>query len=794
MDAVFLKILNMSFAASWLVLAIMLLRLVLRKAPRWIVCFLWAFVALRLLCPFTVESALSLLPSSEVLPVDVIENNSFDIHTGVDWIDMPANDYLGDRYYEEVTVPTDHGSAVMTLLCAVWVIGVLAMLIYASFSYLRLKKKVSACIRVSEDVRICDYIATPFILGILRPEIYLPSSMEPENAQYVLAHERAHLKRRDHWWKPLGFLLLAMHWFNPVMWVAYILLCRDIELACDEKVIREMGCEEKRAYSQALLQCSVPRRMIAACPLAFGEIGVKERVKSVVNYRKPAFWLILTAIVLCIAVAVCFLTNPIGTTPNLIGMTLGKLWNLTDRDYLSVTVIADGSARVMTDEAEIRQVLNFLDSAKVNPQPTSQNRIERAANYQIVLSDGEMHIRVCFDVFLADVWMDDGEYSLPYFMKDPDEVKAFFERMIGKMIPDVTPTEPESGAVFEATVKQISEGNILVEPAENAAERASASEIWVRVPENSPDLQVGDRIVISYDGMIAETYPAQIHTVYAITVSGVTVREDYFDLSPISDRLGTDDLTFFDIQTWETGAAVGCQYEDGFALGLYKADGTGTYLLDYVFPLDKESLSTDEEIWSRVYSGKYICIVNDTRITGIRKYGEDSVEMQIRQYPALVVIDYETGDRFQTILTADFPHGYIPSDTGDSYVQWANEEAEMILRIRDGWEFAVIEKETDGNAIGIQFRPEGEEGWIRFSYYPDGFGVCGTGLETVSGTTAMGHLYEKGFYDGNSEWAFLVFQGLYRNFAVLNETEGWFSAYEAEIMEILDSAMLTVDK
>jgi len=785
MAGIFLKILNMSFAASWLVLAVVLLRQILKKAPRWIVCTLWALVALRLVCPFSMESTLSLLPSSEVLPVDVIEGNSFDIHTGVDWIDMPVNDYLGDRYYEGVTVPTDHGSDVMTVLCIVWVIGAMTMMIYAFVSYLRLKRKVSACIQVSEDIRICDYIPTPFILGILHPVIYLPSSMEPGNAQYVLAHERAHLKRRDHWWKPMGYILLTLHWFNPLMWLAYILLCRDIELACDEKVIREMGGEEKRAYSEALLRCSVPRRMIAACPLAFGEVGVKERVKSVLNYRKPTFWLILIAIVLCIAVAVCFLTNPIG-------LTLGKLWNLTDREYVSVTVIADSNARVLTQEAEIEQVLNFLDTAKVNSQPISQNRIERASDYQIILSDGQHHIRVCFDVFLADVWMDDGEYSLPYFMKEPAQVKAFFEKVIGKSIPDVTPTEPSLGSVFTATVRQIAEGSILVEPAEGSNERSSASEIWVRVPENCPDLQVGDLVSISYNGMIAETYPAQIHTVYAIVVINMTVREDYFDFSDILDQLGTEEVAFLDLQTWNTGAAVACQYEDRFALALYKMDSDGNYLLNSIVPLNEHTLSPDTEVWSRVYDGKNVYFVNDPRVAGIRKYGADVEEKLVEQYPSLIVFDYNPGDSFQTVWYLEC-NGYLPGENADTCVRWSNDEAEMVLLLPNSWEYDTIKNET-GDTIGIQLRPQGEEGWIRFCYYPEGFGVCGTGLKADSGVTSKGYLYQTGYYDGNPTWSYLAFQGLYRDFVVLNESAGWFAAYESEIMKILNSAMLSVDK
>jgi len=192
----------------------------------------------------------------------------------------------------------------------VWVIGMGIMVLYALVSWAVVRLRVREAAREEKNIWVCDRIGSPFILGIFLPRIYLPSDMAEEDKPYVLAHERAHLNRRDHWWKPLGFALLAVHWFNPLVWLAYILLCRDIELACDERVIRQMGEGSKKPYSEALINCSVPRRMIAACPVAFGETGVKGRIKSVLNYKKPAFWIILVAVLVCIAVAVCFLTDP----------------------------------------------------------------------------------------------------------------------------------------------------------------------------------------------------------------------------------------------------------------------------------------------------------------------------------------------------------------------------------------------------------------------------------------------------------------------------------------------------
>ena len=310
MNELFLKIVNMSVSASWLVLAVLVLRLALKKAPKWINVLLWGIVALRLLCPFSIESALSLIPSAQTLPETVIHGRTFDVQTGIPPVDNRINDYLDDRYYEGVTVPTNNGSNVMTVLAVIWLLGVAAMLVYTAVSYSRLNRKVASAVRLRENIFQSEYVDSPFVLGIIRPRIYLPYGMDEQKMTHVIAHERTHIRRRDHWWKPLGFLLLTVHWFNPLMWVAYILLCRDIELACDERVIAELGTEERADYSQALLACSVNRRLIAACPLAFGEVGVKERVKNVLNYKKPGFWIVLIAVVACIAVAVCFLTDP----------------------------------------------------------------------------------------------------------------------------------------------------------------------------------------------------------------------------------------------------------------------------------------------------------------------------------------------------------------------------------------------------------------------------------------------------------------------------------------------------
>ena len=311
MAAVFLKLLNLSISASWLVLAVLVLRLVSKRSPKWMNVLLWGMVALRLMLPFSIESALSLIPSAETLSPEVVR---FDpaptITSGVEFIDNAVNPSLSESF-AAAPLASVNPLYVWTYLAGwVWLIGLAAMLLYALVSYLRLRRCVRASIPLRENIYVCDEVPSPFILGIVHPRIYLPSALDEAQRGSVLSHERAHLARRDQWWKPLGFALLAVYWFNPLLWLAYTLLCRDIELACDERVLRGMDAGQVKAYSSALLACSVPRRMIAACPLAFGEVGVGARVKNALRYKKPAFWVIAASVIVCIVVAVCFLTNP----------------------------------------------------------------------------------------------------------------------------------------------------------------------------------------------------------------------------------------------------------------------------------------------------------------------------------------------------------------------------------------------------------------------------------------------------------------------------------------------------
>lgn len=435
MGAVFLKLLNLGITASWLILAVLLLRFLLKKAPKWISCLLWALAALRLICPISIESRLSLIPSAETLPQTVMTGNSFQVNTGLNVVDAAVNTYLGDHYYEGVSVPNDYGNTVLNLLGFLWLLGVMALATYSVVSYLRLRRRVSAAIPLRENIWLCDYIKTPFILGAFRPRIYLPSDLTETQRAHVLAHEKAHLKRRDHWWKLLGFGLLTVYWFHPLVWLSYVLLCRDIEMACDEKVIRDFSMEDKKSYSKALLALSTSGHHMGACPLAFGETGVKERIRSVLNYKKPAFWVILGAVAACILAAVCFLTNPVIQRD-----TLKWAKDLSAEDVASIELVvmpqdADKQYKIFTPE-EIDNVVSLI-------RETRQTRLSYcrypealnggATSFYLQMKDGSEHtvqnignsyLVIDGDYYNADYnWLS----SWPYTEGDSPLPEGFFD-------------------------------------------------------------------------------------------------------------------------------------------------------------------------------------------------------------------------------------------------------------------------------------------------------------------------------------------------------------------------------
>ena len=436
MNELFLKIVNMSISASWLVLVVLILRFVLKKAPKWVNILLWGIVAIRLICPFSFESALSLIPSAETFPEKVISGPSFDVQTGITPVDNRINDYLGDRYFEGVTVPANNGNNIMTILTIVWTIGILLLVAYTVISYWRLRRKVDTAVRYKDNIFQSENVNSPFVLGIIKPRIYLPFNMNGQNLEHVVAHEQAHIRRKDHLWKPLGFLLLTIHWFNPLMWLAYVLLCRDIELACDEKVIKELGNEQRADYTQALVVCSVNRRMIAACPLAFGEVGVKDRVKSVMNYKKPAFWIIILAVIACVIVAVCFLTNPMGFQFDEATHTIVSANHFDMRN-------ADDAVAIEMNPAQISELSSRLAGVKNTKKSDEYGGFTPGYQISALLEDGT-YIRIN-GYSLSDNDMVDIEWNGERYVVSDGEFQDYLSRIcvggdvaVAEPVPSVT--------------------------------------------------------------------------------------------------------------------------------------------------------------------------------------------------------------------------------------------------------------------------------------------------------------------------------------------------------------------
>lgn len=311
MYEIFLKMINMSISGSWLIAAVIVLRLLLKKAPRRFTVFLWGIVAIRLICPFSIESPLSLIPSAETIPQNILMGESFNIHTGIALVDRQMNTLLDSRYSDVTSDFGKNGMEIISFLCIVWLIGVLIIVFYTVTSYWRLHRRLETAVVLRDNIFQSENAGMPFVLGLIRPRIYVPFKMNEISMEYIICHEQTHIRRGDHYWKFIGVVLVALHWFNPMVWVAYILLCRDIELACDESVIRDFTNKQKADYLQTLVACSIRNSRLTMIPLAFGEIGVRNRIKSVMKYKKPVFGVIIAAAAVCVITAVCFLSDPL---------------------------------------------------------------------------------------------------------------------------------------------------------------------------------------------------------------------------------------------------------------------------------------------------------------------------------------------------------------------------------------------------------------------------------------------------------------------------------------------------
>ena len=441
MSELFLAVINMSIAASWMIPAVLVLRLLLKKAPKWLTVLLWAVVALRLICPFTVESALSLIPSAQTVSPGIMTDTYPQIHTGIPVFNNSVNPIIGETFSPNPGDSINPLQVWIPVMSMIWVVGMGALALYGIISYFRLKRKVGTAVLLRDRVYQSERVASPFVLGVFRPKIYLPFAMEESDIPHVLSHEEAHISRKDHWWKPLGFAILALHWFNPLMWISYALLCRDIELACDEKVVRNLDIEGRADYSQALLHCAVGRPMILACPVAFGEVSVKDRVRSVLSYKKPAFWLLLLGVVASIVLAICFLTNP---APG----TLGTLENL---EFISLSEKAENTACVWVSDgfgysrvgAISKDLLRDLAELKTSKEEVSLSRSEdRDKNHTIVLQSEKQAepslnsylegLYIHFNSDFTSVWINNNvKPTLSYRVIEPEKAREVYNYIAG---------------------------------------------------------------------------------------------------------------------------------------------------------------------------------------------------------------------------------------------------------------------------------------------------------------------------------------------------------------------------
>lgn len=530
MEAVFLKLLNMSIAAGWLILAVAVFRFLFKRAPKAIRCVLWAFVGIRLICPFSFESVLSLIPSAETVSPNILFSQSPTIHTGISSLNRAVNPVISESLAPSVGASVNPLEVITFVASIVWIIGVVILFSYAAVSYLRLSRRVSTAMCLRENLWLCDQVASPFILGFVRPRIYLPSHMDERQITYVVAHENAHIRRHDHWWKPVGFMLLAIYWFNPLIWLAYILLCRDIELACDEKVVKELGAADKKAYSEALLSCSVSQRMIAACPLAFGEVGVRERIKNVLNYKKPAFWIIIAAVAACVVLAVCFLTNP-KEEQDLSFLNYENLVTLAAQsDTLPVHVSNQSDAA--DDAVDGHNLAIFLDNASWTPQRGILRSVQRETDKNSTAS-----IQIHFN---ENVWMTIFDTDTVYIYSNGQG--RYYRAQDGdyKKVLALVGSSNSSGLVTDGSVLTLSDVLALSQKGDALGWEAFDSYLY---------LETGS-------GLYIRVY--EINSLFSLWIGGGLTSEKPMYIY-LKANTGTDD--YIDIRTEDVSAFIGAHKE-----------------------------------------------------------------------------------------------------------------------------------------------------------------------------------------------------------------------------------------
>lgn len=548
MTEIFLSILNMSLVSAMLILALLILRPVLRKAPKAFLCALWGLVGLRLVCPFTFESVLSLIPTANPVTKEVIMSQvTPEVVTGTEKV---TKTIITNTLASPAGASINPLQAISLVAAFIWAVGVAVMLIISLVSFLRLKKNLSASLTTGDGVFINDHIASPFVLGIFKPRIYIPSNLTEYEKGFVIAHENAHIKRRDYLFKPIGYIILSLHWFNPLVWVAYILLCRDIESACDERVIKNMNDEDKKAYSAVLLSLSLPSKKIRACPVAFGESGVKQRVKSVATYKKPALWVCAVAAVLAAVICVGFMTNPVAeakaeavndytTAEECISEAVVEHNKTADADerfsvenFVEIKRISfktDVTSYIWayygeytTEDAEVIKVFESYKPARVKLAKTDDGYVLK----EYETSSDRPELQWIYDTFPEEIY-ESVSYTPGYYNDQKASAMGIAQAHFGVegKVNDFYPT-------FNAKVLEVSEKYIVVAPfkgetiSDNTFEKVRLSKLNLTTNSYEPD--VGDAVRVRYADIISiDTDPPTLSMVYNLELINKEVSYPY---------------------------------------------------------------------------------------------------------------------------------------------------------------------------------------------------------------------------------------------------------------------------
>ncbi len=516
----FLGIVNMTITASVVIVVVLLLRLLLARLPKRFSYVLWGIVLFRLLCPISLPSPISVLDVTEGRATDrggmeyFSQTDQGEISASMTLLpqtDQAADDHPG------VNAVISFRERMVPALALAWFLGAIVMLGISIWSMARLVKRVECSMRLKENIYLADHIFSPFVLGLVRPRIYLPSGLSAEEREYILLHEQYHIKRKDYIFKILAFIALCLHWFNPLAWLAFVLAGRDMEMSCDEAVMKRMDQDVRREYAGLLLQLSTGKRLIFGTPLAFGEGNPKGRIKNIMHVKKPAVFVVAASVAVCIAAAGCLMTNPAESRPS---MKWARELSEDEVAYVELVVMPQSPEKQYRyfDENEVTELVGLIRESRGKYLANHEETDGGSIFFYLTMKDGTTHkVGNIGNVYLNV----DGDYydaGYEWLSTWDDSFGAGNERL-----PAGFYENPDQGSVsveFQARVIEARDGYLLVEPVEGAAERGSADRIDVPIQhiDPSPEPEVGDLVEISYDGMIMESYPAQLGEVYEITV------------------------------------------------------------------------------------------------------------------------------------------------------------------------------------------------------------------------------------------------------------------------------------